>query len=82
MDDDAVDAAGQRRRRRATPTRSTSRVEAGPGLAWVVAERVEAVFGKAAPDRAPRPKGSELVGRPYHGPFDQLPAQAEVRARA
>ncbi len=55
-------------------------VAAGPGKSWVMAGRVEAVFGKAARVIGTA-KGSDLVGRPYHGPFDHLPAQAGVEHR-
>jgi isoleucyl-tRNA synthetase len=43
-------------------------VEGGPGLTWVVAERVGEVFGPAAHVRR-RARGSELVGRPLRGPL-------------
>ena len=55
-------------------------VEAGPGLTWVVSERREAVFGTHARVLETR-LGADLVGRPYHGPFDDLPAQAGVEHR-
>ena len=51
------------------------------GLAWVVAERVEAVFG-AGHRVVRRATGSELVGRPYHGPFDDLPGAGRGRSTA
>ncbi len=55
-------------------------VATADGIAWVVAERVEAVFGAAAAV-ARTATGAELVGRPYRGPFDQLAAQADVAHR-
>ena len=55
-------------------------VAGGPGLAWVMEGRVEAVFGKSA-RVVKRAKGAELVGRPYVGPFDHLAAQEGVEHR-
>jgi isoleucyl-tRNA synthetase len=55
-------------------------VSAGPGVAWVIRERVREVFGDRA--RVVRTaRGEELVGRRYHGPFDDLEAQRDVEHR-
>ena len=62
VDDDALDAAGERARPRSSPTPTTSPSRPGPGLAWVSPSGVEAVFGCRPPHRAP---GEGLrAGRP------------------
>ncbi len=79
MDDDAVDAArelrgrGEARRRRTSPSRR-ARVWSGSSRS---APRPSSAAGTAS---CAAPRGAELVGRPYHGPFASLPAQAEVAA--
>jgi len=62
------------------PDADYAAVAAGPGKAWVLATRVEEVFGKGARVVA-HASGAELVGRPYIGPFDHLPAQEGVEHR-
>jgi isoleucyl-tRNA synthetase len=62
------------------PEADYAAVAGGPGLAWVMAGRVEAVFGKHA-RVVKTAKGADLVGRPYVGPFDHLPAQEGVEHR-
>ena len=72
LDDDAVDAAGQRRRRRASRASSTGACPRATG---------------SASPRSPTPssssacKGSELVGLTYEGPFDELSPGANVKHR-
>jgi isoleucyl-tRNA synthetase len=55
-------------------------VRAGPGTAWVLEERAADVFGPN-PHIVRTVPGSELVGRPYRGPFDELPAQEGIEHR-
>jgi isoleucyl-tRNA synthetase len=55
-------------------------VAAGPGIAWVMRERVADVFGPHA-KIVKTACGADLVGMRYEGPFDMLPAQAEVEHR-
>ncbi len=62
------------------PDATYAAVVGGPGVAWVQEARVEAVFGPGA-KVARTARGAELVGRTYHGPFDELPAQDAVEHR-
>ena len=48
---------------------------------WIVKERIEAVFGKNYKQVIKTVKGKELVGLRYNGPFDDIPAVAEVASK-
>lgn len=48
---------------------------------WLAEARVEAVFGKEHGKILKTVKGKELVGKKYAGPFDDLPAVAEVKKK-
>ncbi len=61
------------------PEAEYAAVRDGARLVWVMAARVEVVFGPEA-EVVRRTPGSALVGRPYRGPFDDLPAVAEAAA--
>lgn len=62
------------------PTAEYVAVRREGGLDWVMADAVERVYGSDA-EVAATVRGAELVGRRYHGPFGDLPAQAEVEPR-
>ena len=62
------------------PAAEYAAVRTSQGIDWVMASRVEDLFGAGADVERTAP-GAELVGRAYHGPFDDLPAQAEVAHR-
>ena len=62
------------------PAADYAAVRTSVGIDWVMATRVEDLFGAKA-DVVRTIKGSELVGCAYHGPFDDLPAQSEVAHR-
>ena len=63
LDDDAVDAAGERRRCR--QARRGVRADCETGDWWAVERKPDATFVR-------RVRGEELVGLEYEGPFDDL----------
>ncbi len=62
------------------PTAEYAAVKTSQGIDWVMASRVEDLFGTGA-DVTRTALGSDLVGRSYRGPFDDLAALAEVAHR-
>ncbi len=62
------------------PTAEYAAVRTSQGIDWVMAARVEDLFGAAA-EIVRTAAGAELVGKAYRGPFDDLEAQAEVAHR-
>ena len=72
LDDDAVDAAGERRRRRATRRASTACARTASGCSRRGSPRTRS---------SRRVQGAELVGLRYQGPFDNLPPGAGIEHR-
>ncbi len=62
------------------PAADYAAVRTSQGIDWVMASRVDDLFGEGA-DVVRTAPGAALVGRAYRGPFDDLPAQAEVGHR-
>lgn len=62
------------------PEAEYAAVRTSQGIDWVMASRVEDLFGADA-EVTQRAPGASLVGRAYRGPFDDLPAQGEVAHR-
>ena len=73
VDDDAVDAAGQRRRRGAPRCRLRARPDARP--AWPTSPPTGSRRAPISGTVLGTVRGADLVGLTYTAPFDELPAQ-------
>jgi len=62
------------------PEMDYARVRVNDDIYYIIAARADAVLPKHA-ERLGIVKGSSLLGFPYDGPFDELPAQARVTRR-